>query len=376
LVYVAPYDRAAAERMEVPLFEVGPDGRRSLGESAELRRELASLHFDAIKIRTFRGAISRVLHEQRGLGGYLSEIRAASGQYRTAAEVLSATEMARVAWPALPAGLLVEEIRRWWDAGRRPVSRGIHGFYRAIGRGVTWPVRRVWCGLAGETADPLETFQRREREAIVLAVEKLVDELDRLAQVGNDTLRPRLLELLSGNARARLLEHVKAAHSQLEPVDDDYRKFVDAELNRWKEANPRVVGFLRSLDHVMALARPAITVSLAVSGFVLAGDVVGQAAAHAAGGVATEAAIAGGITGGGEAVVSSTSEGIRHAAARLFRRLQQRYAQKRAAWLAAWLEDELLGPLLADLRYGAQVPESEAFREVQQAADAVLATQD
>ena len=39
----------------------------------------------------------------------------------------------------------------------------------------------------------------------MLAVEKLLDELDRLAQVGNDTLRPRLQQLLGGHARATLL---------------------------------------------------------------------------------------------------------------------------------------------------------------------------
>jgi hypothetical protein len=64
-------------------------------------------------------------------------------------------------------------------------------------------------------------------------------------------------------------------------------------------------------------------------------------------------------------LVSTTSEGVRQAAGRLFGRLQSRYTQQRAHWLAEWLERELLGDLLADLRRGADVPEGKEFREVE-----------
>ena len=127
----------------------------------------------------------------------------------------------------------------------------------------------------------------------------------------------------------------QAAHENLPAVDEHYRAFLQAELDAWRQSNPRAVRFLQSLDHAAALARPAITVALFFTGLHFAGDLVGQAAAHAAsttaGHLATEAAIAGGITGGGEALVSSTSEGVRQAAGRLFGRLQSRYAQQRAA---------------------------------------------
>lgn len=379
LVYVIPYDKAAAEELRLPFYRVGPDGREPLGEAANLREELASLHFDAIKIRTFRGALARVLDSRGGVAGYLAEIRRVAGEFSAAASALSATEMARVAWPNLPTDVLVDEIRRWWDAGRSGWSRRVHGFYRTLGRGVTWPVRSAWDALAGPRPEPLDAFQNRERRAIVLAVEKLLDELDRLARVGNDTLRPRLMRLLGGDARARLLEQVQAAHERLPAVDDDYRAFLRAELDAWRTANPRVVRFLQSLDHAAALARPAITVSLAVSGWVLAGDLVGQAAVHAAGHtagqLATEAAIAGGIAGGGEAIVSTTGEGVRQAAARLFGRLQSRYAQQRARWLADWLERELLGELLGELRRGAEVPQGEAFCEVEAIVERIRASQ-
>jgi hypothetical protein len=188
-------------------------------------------------------------------------------------------------------------------------------------------------------------------------------------------LRPRLEALLTGNSRRDLLERVQAAHATLPALDDDYRTFLRSELDRWGRDNPRAISFLRSLDHVAAVARPAITVSLAVSGWILAGDLVGQTAVqvagHTAGNLAAEAAIAGGITGGGEAVVSATGAGVKQAAAQLFRELQSRYAQSRADWLTRWLETELLGGLLADLRRGAEAPQSREFEEVGSAIEAL-----
>ncbi|MEX2121369.1 MAG: GTPase domain-containing protein [Pirellulales bacterium] len=371
LVYVIPYDRAAAGELQLPFYPAGADGQGPLGPASSLREELASLHFDAIKIRTFQGALARVLDESEGAAGYLARLRQASGEFAAAAAALSTSDMARVQWPALPARLLVEEIRGWWDASRSPWSRQVHGFYRVLGQGVLWPVRKAWEGIAGPAPEPLAAFHTSERDAIVEAVQKLLDELDRLSQVGNDTLRPRLAGLLGGASRQQLLERVIAAHAELPALDDDYRDFLRAELDRWGEANPRAVSLLRSLDHVAALARPAITVSLAVSGWIVAGDVVGQAAAHVAGQtvstLATEAAIAGGITGGGEAVVTATGEGVKQAAARLFRRLQTGYAERRAGWLAGWLERELLGGLLDDLRAGAEAPESQAVADIESA---------
>ncbi len=379
LAYVVPYDRKAADTLRLPFFAIGADGQwtdRSSGSAAasfpcksNLRDDLASLHFDAIKIRTFRGALDRVLDPQHGLPAYLDSIRRAADEFSAAAAALSATEMARVGWPSLPANVLVDEIAHWWDHSRQPWSRRIHGFYRSLGRGVTWPVRTAWNTLAGPIVDPMAIFQQQERAAIVLAVEKLLDELTRLAQVGNDTLRPRLQQLLGGHARADLLGRVQSAHAALPAIDEDYRAFLQTELDQWRQSNPRAVRFLQSLDHVAALARPAITVGLFFTGLHFAGDLAGQAVTHAAtttaGHLATEAAIAGGITGGGEVLVGGTSEGVRQAAGRLFGRLQSRYAQQRAGWLADWLERELLGGLLADLHRGAEAPSSDEFREIE-----------
>ena len=376
-VYVVPRDRELADALRLPFFRVGRDGRGEPETPCSLRDDLAGLHFDAIKVRTLRGALAQVLEPGKGLPAYLRRVGEAAEQYAAAHRALSTTEMARVAWPSLPPGVLVDEIRAWWDSARSPWSRNIHGFYRTLGQGAAWPFRKLWEMANPEPADPLDTFRDREREAIVVAVEKMLDELERLAQVGNDTLRPRLRALLGGASRQRVLARVEEAHRTMPAVDDDYRAFLHVELNAWKTQSPSVVRFLRSLDHAVAIARPAISVLLVVSGWHVAGDLASQAAVHAAGHtvgqLAQEAAIAGGIAGGGEALVSGTSEGIGQAAGRLLLRLQTRYAQQRAAWLAAWLEKELLGDLLEDLHHGAETAAGDEWRDVE-AARAKLAS--
>ncbi len=369
LVYVVPHDREAVHALRLPFYSVGPEAARPPERPSSLREELARLHFDAIKIRTLRGALARVLDAECGAPAYLHRIRTAAGDFAAAIDALSTTEMARVAWPTLPPRLLVDEIRAWWDADRSPWSRNIHGFYRTLGRGVAWPVRAAMGRLRPEEA-AVDPFRRREGEAIVTAVENMLSELDRLARVGNEILRPRLLELLRGDARQRLLERVREAHAELPPVDDDYRQFLREELDTWREQNPMAVRWLRRFDHAAALARPAITTALVVAGWGIAGPLVGQPG-HLLVDLPLEAVVTSTITGVGEAGVNVAGEGVSQAAGRLFRRLQARYARQRAGWLADWLERELMGGLLRELRRGAEVPQSGPFREVEAVLDAL-----
>ncbi|NUQ63953.1 MAG: GTPase domain-containing protein, partial [Pirellulales bacterium] len=79
LVYVVPYDRAASHELRLPFYFVGRDGRTPPAEPSSLRAELAAMHFDEIKIRTFRGALARVLDPDRGAPAYLATVRAAAG---------------------------------------------------------------------------------------------------------------------------------------------------------------------------------------------------------------------------------------------------------------------------------------------------------
>ena len=338
----------------------------------DLRADLAALRFDAIKIRTFRGAIRRVLDPQHGAPAYLDSIRAAAGDFSAAATALSATEMARVGWPSLPAGVLVDEIRDWWDASRQEWSRRIHGFYRVLGprRDLARPRRlgrrrRAAVRSAGRVSTPGAGGDRAGRG-------KTARRVGSLGPGGQRHAAAAIAATCWAAAPAR------PCSPACKPLTRIFRRSMNitarscaANSTPGATANPRAVRFLQSLDHVAALARPAITVALFFTGLHFAGDLAGQAAAHAAGAtagqLATEAAITGGITGGGEVLVSTTSEGVRQAAGRLFLRLQSRYTQQRARWLAEWLERELLGDLLADLRRGAEVPKGKEFQEVESA---------
>ena len=65
-----------------------------------------------------------MLDAAQGLPGYFREIRAAAGQFAAAASALSATEMARVAWPSLTASVLVEEMEQLVGRRSRRIGRG------------------------------------------------------------------------------------------------------------------------------------------------------------------------------------------------------------------------------------------------------------
>jgi len=396
LVYVVPFNRVAAERLRLPFYLVkraawpqanaGTDtGMSTTGglpasgagqtpapilpapqekpQARDLREELAKIHFEQIKIRTFRGALRRVLDPQRGAPAYRESIRQAAQRCADAAQALSTT--LEVEWPALPAGVLVNEFRLWWDERRSKWSKAVHGVYREVGRAMVWPVSVALRRLRGRQEDQLAAFRRKESEAMLEAVKARLDELSELSKIVNDMLRPRLLRLLGGIQRERLCEEVGEAYWQLPAVDEDYRQFLRSELDAWWQSNPRVVRFLRSLDNAAAVARPVITVTLLFTGLQFAGKVVGDAAlqlaAQSAVHLATEAAIAGGTAAGGEVVAATTGEGIMQAAARLFNRLQHKYAQQRGKWLVDLLDKKLTEPELNDLRTLAAVLDSQPF---------------
>ena len=298
LVYVVPYDRAAADELRLPFYRLGTrmrDGGRKADEaeraegvktgrpyphpssliphpsspsSSSLPRPPISAtnwpRCTSTRSRSapFAGRWRGCSIRRRACRATCGEIRAAAGQFAAAASALSATEMARVAWPGLPTSVLVEEMQQWWDADRSAWSRRVHGFYRVVGRGIMRPVRAAWTAVAGPSEDPLAAFQRQEQAAVVMAVEKLLDELARLAQVGNEILQPRLQRILGGQARSELLARIEAAHRSLPPVDEDYRAMLRAELDAWKASYPRVMRWLQTIDQALAVARPAITVTL------------------------------------------------------------------------------------------------------------------
>jgi len=374
-VYVVPADRAAADRLQLPFYEVGRDGRAA-PRKANLREELATLHFDEIKLRTLRGALRRVLDETGGLGGYLSALQHQSRQFQAAAQVLQSDKLAQTSWPQLPAKILSQEILDWWDQYRPGWVRTIHQTYRKIGQAIGRPLvqglsRLIRSPLPKESSeneqspDDWEEYRQKELRTILRIVEQLYEKLHQWAQVGNEVLQPRVARLLAGKDREALLRQLREDYQQLEPVDEGFRQFIRGQLDQWKKEHLSAVKLLRSLDALFALGRPAITGSLFFTGLHLAGEAVGQLAAHGAMEIVLNTTVAGGIVGGGEAVLTTGGETARQIASRLFLSLQTYYVAGRQKWLADWLHHHLLAPLLDELRRGAGLPNSPEFLHVQ-----------
>lgn len=370
-VYVVPLDRAAVARRGLPFYDVGRQGDSAPGAAVALENDLCGLAFDDVKRRALRGAALRVVDPRDGAPALAAELRAASARFAAAAKTVSSVKADHLAWPRAPEVILKEEIRTWWDERRPGWSKGIHNAYRAVGRAVTQAGRAVvatlWSGAPGTAATGLDEayqrYQRAEHEAILHAVGLLVDKLQGLADVGPPLLAERLRPLLSGAARTQLIQRVEEAHGRLEPVSKEYQAYLRAELDRWASENPRLVRVLESLDQALALARPAITLGLAVGGaWVVAPLLPLQAAVDTAVTVGT-----------GEALVATSGAQLRRAAAQLFQQLQEQYARRRAQWLGEWLEREFLGAPLDELRRGAAAAESPELADFESAVERLRA---
>ncbi len=368
-VYVVPGDRAAAEATELPFFDVGREGSGPTEEAADVRRALNRLRFEEIKLQTLQGALRRLDDPETGIESYLEEIRAASRLFREALEALAEPDLAKVSWPTLPNTILVEEIRRWWHEGRVEWSRGIHSFYRGLGSKVTWPFRKAMSAMSRDPRNPLEMFKHREASAMVAIVEQTYQKLHELANTENPIFERELAPLLSGEKREEVFQGIRQAHQRMPAVDEDFRKYLDEQLDAWSRDNPRAVSLLRSFDQVAAVARPVVSLSLVLGGFAIAGDVVGQAATHVLTHTVTEVAITGGIAGGGEAAVTGAASGVRRTAAQLVSHLQKKYAQSRAQWVVWWLHETLLGQLVARLEEGAALTDRPEYVQVRKTLD-------
>lgn len=376
LVYLAPHDRSAAEENRLAFYQRKPsqNGDENVPSDVpcDLAEELSRLHFEEIKYHTLKTSIAQLLDPAEGVPGYLNQVRAKSGDFHSAEEMFSTNQLARIDdWPPVPNSLLVAQIRQWWRQQREGMSRSVHEFYNALGRGVTFPF--VWARnrISGEPADPLETYRRQEWETIVEAIGRLYDGLTQLSLLGNELLRPRLETVLAGKSRSELLETVTSEFNDLD-LAAELEQLVAAQMHTFREDSPQMYAFLKRLDSVAAAARPLTSVIFFFAG----GGPVGEAVAPMVGGVATQAAvhIVGDIAGGtgavviGEAAVTGTSEGLRYLEAK-FRQLQAGFTARRVSWFSALLRTHLLGSLQDELQTAASLPESESFQKVQSAIE-------
>src|SRR5712691_1184909 len=377
-VYVAPYDRRAAEESRLPFFVREWPNRGQVSNSVaerqvgnqshachSLKDDLSALHFRAIKLRTLRGSLRTVLQEQTGLPAYLAEVQSRSAEFQSASELLSTHELAENdEWPPVPNPIVVQEVRNWWQQQREGWSKTIHGFYNMLGRSIVKPFTALRDRWHGARTPPLEQYRQREWQTILDTVEKVYERLRWFAELGNALLQPRIERLLSGRSRVELLDLLKARHD-LTDLEAEVRDLVAVEMEAFRKENPKNYQMLKWLDDCAAAVRPVTSVVLFVTGFGPAGHAMQHVAANAAVQFAVDIASGTVSAVAGETAISgatSTGAGLFEA---WFRRLHARFAAQRASWLGRMLKEHLFGSLPDEFQAAIAVPRSEAFRTVQ-----------
>lgn len=357
-VLVSPHDKVKAESLQLPFFMVSDFESENIriGEPVDLDKLLTDLHFDAIKSQTLLGALRVLDDPATGVRSYLHSVESASRRFAEALKTLENVGETKIDWPGMPTFLLSEEIRTWWNEGRPGWSQNINDAYRTVGGYLAWPVKKAsryvsenYLGWKRSQNNPLADFQERENAAILEFVEKIIGQLESLAETDNPVLRRELLDLVGGENRARLIDRAHSVLNSMEPVDTDFRMSLRKHLSDWAEKNPQAVGWIRSLDHIATVARPVITVSLFATGGWLGAEVVGQVVG---GTVATV---------GGESVLHAGSEGAKHGTAKLFQNIQRDFVFNRSKRFVEAFQKELWKDVVDRLKTGAEVIRSDTF---------------
>lgn len=353
-----------AHRLTASQGDVTSPSRSISTEPVLLKNVLSQLRFAEIKLRTLRGSLKQLVSPSEGLPAYLQEIRDRSQQFRDAADVFAARSLVRHAdWPVPPNSLIVDEMWHWWDQHREAWTSKIHGFYSHIGRWMTGGVRMARERIWGAPTPPLDEYRRAEWDAIVRVLQQVYDQLRVVTTLGNELLTSRLDRLLAGTTCESVLEHLRQEHDAFD-FAKLVRDLVETEMASLRSDRQHLFDILRNADRAAAIARPALTLLLALGGGFGAEHVLMTAASQSVTHVAVDATAAAGTTVAGEAVVK-TATGIVGQAKAWLLQLHEKFKEQREAWLIAKLQELLLGDLLTELQTGASIPESEPFVEVE-----------
>lgn len=383
-VYLAPSDRRAAEELKLPFFERtqivrGVDDSVSHDSTnverpapdntpRSLSADLARLKFREIRVRTLLGSLRELTHPQRGIPGYLKELRSVSDDLGRTASRLATDSVVQVRnWPLPTNSSFVAEIRQWWRNRQEGWARRINSAYSAVGNGVLWPFRAARRSLQGDPIPPMDDYRDREWTAILSVVEELFDKLQWMADSGNEIIRPRIEFLLEGEARANLLSLLRRDHGAVD-FEEELRLVVDEQMLIFEKTKPDLFSFYRQLNNVSAAVRPVTSVVLFTIGFGPAGELVAPMLGHAAASAAIHvmADVAGGTTAAiaGEAAVASAAGSGASLLQAWFHSLHSAFTARRAGWLTSLIHSELLGRLPEELKAAANLAHSEAFEAV------------
>lgn len=367
-VYLAPNDRKSAEAIRLSFEErdwPSQHPEKSSRKPIQLRETLSQLRFGEIKLRTLRGSLKQLVSQEAGCPAYLREVQARSQQFQDAAEVFATRSLVRHAdWPAPPNALIVDEMWKWWDVHREAWTSKIHGFYAHIGHWLSGGIRMVRDRLRGTPQTvPLDEYRREEWDAIVRVLQQVYDQLRVVTTLGNELLTSRLDRLLAGTTCESVLERLRHDHDAFD-FAELVRELVETEMAALRSDRQHLFDILRNADRAAAVARPMLTLLLALGGGFGAEHLLMGAATQSITHVAIDATAAAGTTVAGEAAVESATSVLGQAKAWLLQ-LHEKFKVRREAWLIAELQQHLLGDLLLELQRGAAVPQSESFLKVE-----------
>ena len=348
-VYAAPWDPEAAEENRLPFYSI-PSGEGSSGSieagATNPRRDLAELHFDEIKIRSFRGSLRGVLDPHNGVPAYLALIERRAAEYREARDLLfNRLRLEIKDLPQLPKRLVWDEIWHWLERRRTRFDRAVNGIYSAAGS-----VFGRWLGK--DPRAELATFQEKERDTLQLAMATFLDLLDTLSRGGNDILRDVLGRTPAMLDRRGLFDELRRRHAAMPLLTEGYRQFVRTQLDAFEQEYPNLVKFITRSLVTTAVVRPLVTIGLFWGG--------AHAFDLAAGHVVN---IAGDLVVG--AVTVATGEGLiaqfTYPLQQLLSKLFSRFYVERAVVLADSLHDLVLGAAVDEVKRLAEVPATASF---------------
>lgn len=373
LVYVAPNDRRAAEELRLP-FQLRDWPRdESVPPPSEsphvLLDDFSRLHFDEIKLQSMRGALQQLCSADAGLPSWLSEITRRGADFREAQQLMSSEKLVELSrWPTLSNKLMIKAIRHWWSQQRTGWSAQVHGFYNSVGRAVAYPFKLLKDQQQGEQRTPFEQYRESEWIAVLDVLDRTLERLTWLRDLGHPLLSQRLGQILEGASRAQLLEHLRQSHAAVD-LEGELETLVASQLERFQQESPQSYKLFRRLDTVAAATRPAVSVALFMTGAGPVGHAFFPAVADTA--MQGMLQLAGDAVGGtvvtavGDKVITegaSTSMGYLEAK---FRQLHASFAEARATWLAQQLQAHLFGSLPAELERSANIQTSTEFQTVQ-----------
>ena len=353
-VYAAPWDADAAETNRLPFHSLSITGTNP-------RDDLAELHFDEIKVRSFRGSLRGVLDQDQGVPAYLAMFERRAGEFREARDVLFGRLRLEIKdLPQLPKRLVWDEIWQWLERRRTRFDRAVNGMYTAVGS-----VFGRWFGK-----DPhaeLARFQDEEWDKLRLAMATFLDLVDTLRRGGNEILRDVLDRTPAALDRRGLFDELQKRHAAMPLLTEGYRAFVRAQLDLFEQENPSLVKFITRSLVTTAVVRPLVTVGLFWGG----AHAVDLAAGHVVnmvGDIVVGAATA--VTG--EGLIARFTYPLQQLLSKLF----SRFYVERADILAASLHDLVLGQAVDEVKRLAEAPSSEAFVAARHAVDELRTVRD